>query len=288
MDGMFPRRSLYYGIGLPEPYLKFEIRFWRAIILLALALAGVAATLVMVLGGPQPGVPIPEKAATPLAGITTAFLASLGWLFTRFESGKSDRASATLDAIKTQLYDAHLDGIIKRIQSLVKRYRQDKSFAGARPLPFEAIDEPLKIYVQDNHPSRERRLTLRQPVNDFFNALNQIALGVRQGELDRSTVESLLRPRYLQYNFIMFEYVVKATGALKQPNGRWQAQNRTWEHMLWLTSKLPMLEKDQTDWEHIVMPPDHLIGFRADEQKLPPKPQWLQKSQESEPPEPGQ
>lgn len=269
-DGLFARRAIYRFFGLTEPYMRHAVRFWRAIGLLALFLLGVAATIVKLqqsVAGQQDE--IPQDAIVPLAAIVTAFLASTGVLLTRYEQGKADRTKTSLDAIREQLYGTHLTKVYDDVRELTSLCRKQFGIQSRAPIPVAC----MKIRKQKSGwlGSRPTGKTLEYSVDQFFNALNQLALGVRMGHLDHTTVELLLRPRYLLFGFVFFEYIRQETKAEVESNGRWRSQNRTWEHMLWFTSKLPMLKADGTDWQRIVMPPDHIIGGQSDELLLPPQ-----------------
>lgn len=81
----------------------------------------------------------------------------------------------------------------------------------------------------------------------------------------------VLRPRFVRHAFLFHEYICKSTGAVFDPAyGRYRATKRTWEHFLWFVSKLDVLQSDEVDFEHIVMPPDHIIGSRKNEILTPP------------------
>lgn len=269
IDWLLPRRAIHHMLGRSEPVLNHRLRFVRQIALFGILIIAVAVTLVQLLGESDNGSLIPSAAATPLAGITTAFLASFGWLYTRFEQEKAERARATQEAIK-RFYDESNMSQNRTIAALTAAYREAHGFPGGEPLPKTAFDEPVEIESEASPPVMGKK-RLREPLDRFFNIMNQIAFGVRQGELDYQTVEMILRARYIQYGFMFFEYIKKETDAQEGSGGRWQSQKRTWEHMLWLTSKLPMLKTDGTDWERIVMPPDHIIGTQKDELLTAPK-----------------
>jgi len=268
IDWLLPRRAIHHILGRSEPVLNHRLRFVRQVLLFGILIIAVAVTLVQLLGESDGGSLIPSAAATPLAGITTAFLASFGWLYTRFEQEKAERARATQEAIK-RFYDESNMSQHRTISALATAYRDAHDFPNGQPLPQSAFDEYLDI-TSEASPAIKSSKRMREPLDRFFNILNQIAFGVRQGELDYQTVEMILRARYIQFGFVFFEYIKQETQAKEDSTGRWRSQKRTWEHMLWLTSKLPMLKADGTDWDRIVMPPDHIIGTRHDELLLPP------------------
>lgn len=253
VDWVFPRRHIYRFFGRAEPLLSHRLRFARQIALFTTLIVSVAVTLVELLGKSDNASLIPSDAATPLAAITTAFLASLGWLYTRFEQEKADRARATQEAFKRFYGDTNIS-LQEIIKDLIGRYREETGFSDVEPLPLDAIDKPMKINTDKGSPDKVE-MTLRGPLDRFFNELNKIAFGVRHGELDYHTVEMIMRPRYIEYNYIFFEYVRNQTNAF--PIGEtdfYRSNRRTWEHMLWLTSRLPLLKTDNLDWTRIVMP----------------------------------
>jgi hypothetical protein len=268
LDWLLPRRAVHRLFGRSEPVLSHRLRFVRQVALFGILIVAVAVTLVQLLGASDNGSRIPSAAATPLAGITTAFLASFGWLYTRFEQEKAERARATQEAIK-RFYDESNMSQHRTITALAAEYRRAHGFPGGKPFPPGAFDEYLEIESESAAGTKVRK-RLREALDRFFNILNQIAFGVRQGELDYQTVEMILRPRYIQFGFVFFEYIRQETKAEQESDGRWRSQTRTWEHMLWLTSRLPMLKTDGTDWQHIVMPPDHIVGVREGERLRPP------------------
>lgn len=265
LDATFPRRQIYAFFNTNEPVLSHEIRFWRRVIFLLLLLLPVAVTLVEIIRPPESTAAIPQAAATPAAAIITAFLASIGWMFQRFEQDKSNRALSTQKAFERFYGEANMS-LLDHIIRYTGAVRAQGTYDRAKPLPIEimAYKPPRSklraLIAQEEPPS------LEQLVDRFFNILNQLAFGIRQGELDFRTIEMIMRPRYVQFSFVFFESIKLSTAAVFDPaTGRWRATRRTWEHMLWLTDKFPILSIDLARPEYLVLPPDHIIGSKDGE-----------------------
>jgi hypothetical protein len=109
-------------------------------------------------------------------------------------------------------------------------------------------------------PKGRGSTTLGSAAEEFFNALDHIAFGVRQGQFDFRAIEMNLRQRFIRAAFAFNAYLENEVEAEALPDGRRRATTRTWEHYLWLVTRLDVLPSDKVDRQAIVLPPDHIIG----------------------------
>ncbi|MEL6857179.1 MAG: hypothetical protein AAFO74_02255 [Pseudomonadota bacterium] len=271
-DSLIARRTIYKLFGESEDTIKHELRLWRRVALLTSALTAVGSAMIALAPQAGKGNVIPALAAGPIAILTGAFLATLGWMYTRFEQEKSDRAAATLQAIREQLYGEYISKVYRQMRVMSDHYRTINGISDSEPLPIAAMETQLTDLQADRQPEGSKSTTLEYATDQFFNALNQLAFGVRQGQFDLRTIEMVMRPRFVRHAFLFFEYIKKETKAKEHPRlVRHRATKRTWEHFLWLTSKLDVLATDNIEFEYIVMPPDHIIGGKKTERAARPK-----------------
>jgi len=265
IDALFPRRAIYEVWGDTEGPLRLELRLWRKMILLTcvvIGLAGAGITLYpldeLTRQSTAP-VKIPPEALRPLFVLVGAYLAAIGWLYTTFEKEKSDRASNTLMAIRDQLYGNHVSTVHLQLQLLTKDIQAKMHLGHMDPIPSDKMARKVSDLPDDIRPDGRISLTLTEVLDQFLNALNQLALGVRLGQFDLRTVQLVLRPRFIRYAFVYSEYIREQTKAEQESTeGRWRSKVRTWEHFLWLVSRLDVLETDQVDINKIVLPPKNL------------------------------
>lgn len=272
LDTFFARRTLYAWFGTLEGTLKHGLRFWRRIATLTLAVAGMGYWLV-VIGSADSGTGS-NASETPqqLAALAVALLASFGWMYTRYEQEKSDRAKATLEAIRDQMYGQRIADTYRSLQ-LLSAYCV-KTLATPPVRPFNAAELALRLetVAADVKPSTLASVTHGEAADQFINALNQLAFGVRNGQFDLDTIALVLRPRFIRIAFRYHNLIVESTDATLDPRlGRMRAQKRTWEHFLWLTTKMDVLKADKVSFEYICLPPDHIIGNRKGELLPPPQ-----------------
>lgn len=263
LDGNLHRRSFYELFGVIEPPLKPSIRFWRKVVLLTCALAAVGAAGIALQqdANIQSASPlIPPAALNQISILTAALIAGVGWMFTGFEKEKSDRAANTLTAIRDQLYGAQVSDTIRAIRLIIEKYRKKHGIPPKEPLPMAAMEtQLLSVEKGLRPPSLPPEITLGSLVDQFFNALNQLAFGVRQGQFDKSTVEMVLRPRFVRHVYVFKEYIKSETDAASVGKGYFRSQKRTWEHLLWIVYHFPLLESDKIEPNTLVLPPDKVI-----------------------------
>jgi hypothetical protein len=272
LDTYFPRRTLYAFMGRLEGTLKHGLRFWRRVATLALAISGLGFSLVE-LTRAAPGTQTASSSTTEqIAALAVAFLASFGWMYTRFEQEKSDRAKATLEAIRDQMYGQRIAESYRALQLFSHYCVQKLSTPANRPFNDEELAIRLEQLATDIKPSLLDSITHREAADQFINALNQLALGVRLGQLDFDTIALVLRPRFIRVAFRYHDLICQSTDAVLEPRlGRMRARKRTWEHFLWLTTKMDVLKADGISFAHICLPPYHIVGTKPDELLVPPR-----------------
>lgn len=278
IDGLFERRTLYARIGKLEGTLKHGLRFLRRVMFLTLIVVGLALALIENTSGSLDSGKLENGVVAPLAVLAGAYFASFGWMYTRFEQEKADRASATLEAIRDQLYGPLLSDTYRKLK-LVSDYCRKERAKRRRPkhAPFTKAELALRIedVVQDIKAGSSHSIDHEFLATQFINALNQLALGVRKGQFDLSTIRLLLRPRFLVFACRYRNMIAADTDAKPDPHfgNRLRAQTRTYEHFLWLITKIDLLESDLKNgitYDNIVLPPDHIIGSSRDERVAPP------------------
>jgi hypothetical protein len=227
---------------------------------------------------------VAQVIAGQLVVLTAAYLASIGWMYTRFEQDRSERSKATLEAIRDQMYGSAITSAYADMVKLSGHYRQVTGLDKYAPLPLDAMKTRLDETDWRLKISGKGGTTLEDAAVRYFNALNQLALGVRQGQFDLTTIKLVLRPRFVRTAARFFEFVKQKTGARwDADSGRYRARRRTLEHFLWLLVHLDVLgdqrdedgelitEGDRVQFEHLVLPPKHIIGSRSGEKLEPPR-----------------
>lgn len=264
-DALFPRRAIYELWGDTEGPLRLELRLWRKILLLTCIVLGLASAGIALhpidptTGESSAAIKIPTEALRPLFVLVGAYLAAVGWLYTTFEKEKGDRASNTLMAIRDQLYDSKVASTLLLLQLMKTHVQRKLGLKRTSPIPLTEMSTKIEILPEDLRREECESLTLEEVLDQFLDALNQLALGARLGQFDFRTIKFVLRPRFIRYAFVYAEYLRQETNAVYEENtGRWRSQVRTWEHFLWLVSKLDVLETDNVDRAHFVMPPPNL------------------------------
>jgi len=270
LDVMVARRSIYRFLGDAEDPIKPEIRLFRKVVLLASALLGASAASLAILynGPPPPNAPpiyIPKGAQNSLLVLTGIFLAAFGWMYTGFQKEKADRVTNTLQVIRDQMYGDHVSTVYRQMTALMRHARKADDVPNEGILPMHAFAIKLVDIPEENRPEGPRARTLEYLTVQFMNALDHIAFGVRQGQFDLRTVEMVLRPRFIRHAFVFANYIEDSTNAKTDTRtGRLRAQTRTWEHLLWLVTKLPVLKSDDVDESKIILPPDHIVDEEDD------------------------
>jgi hypothetical protein len=266
LDTYFPRRSLYAFFGRLEGTLKHGLRFWRRVATLATAIGGLGLALVQYTetSASEPG--LSPTTAQSIVALAVAFLASFGWMYTRFEQEKSDRAKATLEAIRDQMYGQRIADSYRAI-TLMSGYCVNKlGTPRDRPFNDKELAVRLEWVAKDVSSGSLASMSHADAADQFINSLNQMAFGVRNGQLDLDTIALVLRPRMIRVAFRYHLLICQSTKAeLDERLGRMRAKKRTWEHFLWLTTKMDVLKSDGISFESICLPPDHIIGTKPDE-----------------------
>lgn len=225
VDGAASRRSLYNAFGLEEPILQFEVRFWRKVALLASAVLAISSALIAVTPDAPDGAPGYYPTLVTLAGV---FVAALGWMLTAFEREKADRIKNTLDAIRHQLYDKEMVAVHDHLVELTAAARKAAGLDRNQPVPADQVE---KLQIKDKPSFRSSLIKL-------LNSLDQVALGVRCGHYDFTTVMLVLRARYLRIAFSYTPYIAQETKARvhlgRKDRFRFIGGDATWEHLRWI------------------------------------------------------
>jgi hypothetical protein len=244
------------------PPIRPSRRFLRKVALLASVAAGLAAAGLAFYQAPQTAddsqtaALIPRDAIAPLFAFIGAVLAAFGWLYTTFEKEKADRAAHTLQAIRDQLYGEPVSSAYALMSGMVVKLRTDHGLVRKDTFPLALMETKVDEFSNLRDIGKHKGRTLRDLVIDTFNAMNQLALGVRAGQFDLRTIESVLRPRFVRnaYIFAPFirEEVVDPASAESPP----RATDRAWEHFLWLVQCLSKDESiDEIELKQMVLPP---------------------------------
>ncbi len=263
LDAFVSRQTLFSWFNDTEQPIKLEIRFFRKILLLVVILLGVVTFgneanirdghttsegLSRIFGGSR-------NVVLVLAGI---FIATFGWMYTNFQKEKSDRISNTLSGVHQQIYGQNFVALIQQLVVLV-RHARASGFDRNGILVAKSFDLNLAELSSENQSESSENVTLGSLVNRLLNALDQIAYGVRVGYYDFHTVEMVFRQRYIRRTYEFLEFIKKGTEAtFDERSGQYRANNRTWEHCLWLVDQLPIIESDQIPPENrkfFVLPP---------------------------------
>lgn len=264
-DLCFPRRSIYRFWKRSEGILKHSLRFWRKVLLLGNTLIGLGLVLDAATDASE------TNDARTIAILAGAFLASFGWMYTRFEQDRADRIKATLEALKEHMAGGATQNLLLALKPYVTYCKQELGATTARPFSQRALDVTAQQALRANlHQTPD--LTHCETSDQIINSYDRLALGVRLGHFEFETVELAIRARLIRIAFRYHLNIRKSTNAkLDKRCGRYRSQSRTWEHFLWLTSKMDVFETDTVDFKHICMPPDYIVGTRKGEVLQPPQ-----------------
>lgn len=270
VDTSFHRREIYEFFGLYEGRLRLWLRMLRMLTLIFLILIAIAAVVntkldMLLTDNSVDAVNIQLNRTRSLVLLSGVALGALGWMYTNHQKQKSDRSTSTLHAIRDQMYDISVSNDYLKLVRLCSEIRESHNLEKIAPFDANLFNIKLSRYSDDdvNH-----NVTLEALVDRLLNTLNQLALGVRQGQFDYITVELVLRPRFIRHAYQFSEYILKETAAIeyipknwlekiwyRNAKGRMISTKRTWEHFMWLAWKLPVLSTDQVEASQIVMPP---------------------------------
>ncbi len=249
LDVTTSRQQIYRLFNDTEDTIKLEVRFFRrALLVFACILAAVHKFT-------------PQLNADYFLPILIGVIAAFGWMYTNFRNEVADRANNTLNIISVQ-YGAEENALRNQFR-LFSNHEQYRTV-----YPKSMFDVKLSEVSDDQTPIAHSNTTFTQIANRLLNELNRVALGVREGRYDSVMIESLLRPRYIRYAYILSEFIREETEAtIDRKTGQYCAQNRTWEHFLWLISRLPDYESDKLPIDarkkYFVRPPIHPIRKKS-------------------------
>lgn len=264
MDIFVSRRTIYSWLRDTEQPIKLEIRFFRRVLLLIVTLLCVVTfanqagnidrqtsseALSGFLGGSR-------NFAIVLAGI---FIATFGWMYTNFQKEVSDRITNTLTVVHQQLYGQSFVVLTQQLIELVKHARDSGLRDRNGILKVEAFDLTLASCHQGTELEQADKVSMQYLVTRLLNALEQIAYGVRAGYYDFHTLEMVFRQRFIRRIYLFSAFIRSSTDAsYDDRSGQYRANNRTWEHCLWMIDQLPILDNDNIAPEnrkYIVLPP---------------------------------
>lgn len=258
VDTAVPRTGeLYELFGVAEPVLRPALRLARRLVLLsATGAALVAAVVELSEEGATRTAGLPGAAVSPLAILMGALLAAIGWMYTTYEHERNHRAASTLDAIREQMYGDRITRIRAALERTVQSIRGELGLGLDEPIPLQRMETPVDLKVVTDHVTPDG-CNLADLADDLLDALDQVAYGVRDGQLDYRTIEMVLRGRYVRYAFTFAPYIALQTGAACPWPGpsRPRARTRTWEHFLWLTGRLPEFDNDHVRIAEMVRAP---------------------------------
>lgn len=260
IDGLFARRDIFALFRREEPILNFALRFWRMVALVGGLLgAAVAASLASPLqsvggaGGEQADF-------RTIVILVSVFIAAFGWMYTTFIKEKSDRAANTLQAIHNQFHGDRVVQIYDAMSEMITHARDRFDVQRLEPLPTAAMSVKLRDVPEDMRPEGPLGWTLELATDQFLNALDQVALGVRVGQFDHRTIDLVLRQRFIRHAYIFCDYIKDVTAAeYDDQRQQWRSTVRTWEHFLWLVDRLPVLPTDKIDSSRLVLPPKVVV-----------------------------
>lgn len=241
VDITTPRQKIYRLFNDTEDVVKLEVRFFRRTLLVVTSVLAIVHQVK------------PSMDSDYFFPILIGIIATFGWMYTNFRNEISNRANNTLNIISTQ-YGEEESAI--RDQILLFANHADLKTVFPESIFDMKLSEISDKPLLDSRSSR----TFTQIANRLLNELNRVALGVRQGRYDAAMIEKLLRPRYVRHAYLLSKFICKHTEAVKdKKSGQYYATKRTWEHFLWLVTRLPVYSSDKLPADvrvsHFVHPP---------------------------------
>lgn len=272
LDRLLSRREIYELADLYEGRLRLWVRMLRILVLLFCLLLAIASAVaakleVLSLSFPDAGAEIGFNSSRSLVLLSGIAIAALGWMFANHQKQQSDRAASTLKEIHEQLGNPNLVETYVRLMFMVGKISKSHNIAADDKIPMDVMNILLSRYTK-KMDSDNVKLSLL--VDRFFNALNQLALGVRQGQFDFKTIELILRPRFVRQAFRFSDYIAEETKAFSHKDRRYSS-TRTWEHFLWLVTKLPKYDLTLAQEREIVLPPRIIYDTKSAGSKPPPR-----------------
>lgn len=259
------RRRCYEVFGQQEPVPIPSIGLWRRILLLTSSFAALIGVLVA--HAPNGAIMQLPSGVSGLAILASAYIASFGWMYTTFHNERAERTANTLATIRDLTYAARPAETHDALVQLLGSYRSSHGIPRTAVLPCEALETPVDELLSTDRASAIPARTFGEIVDDALNILDQAALGVREGQLDFSTVDLTLRSRYVRQAYVFADYIAAQTrvehlvegkvhSEMQGTRPRRRARDRTWEHFLWLTAKFETVPDDGIqDVTALIAPP---------------------------------
>ena len=262
VDTAFRRREIYETLfRVDEEPISPVIRLWRMLTLLAVSLGALLSTVLAVHDAANTSSTADRSLLSSSFIIVGVGIAALGWMYTAFRREKAERTTHTLQAIRDQMYGDPIAPIRDQVTALAIHLRAKHGIPKNEPLPVAHMQTPLNAL--NNDPVLEaarlkghQHRRLEDLVDSLLDASDQIAFGIRSGQLDFQTVQMVLRPRYVRLAFVFAAYIREETEAEREAKtDRLRSKKRTWEHFLWLVSRLELTEDERDYKKHLVLPP---------------------------------
>lgn len=240
------RQKIYRLLNDTEDVIKLEVRFFRLVLLVVTAILAIVHEFKL------------SFQSDYFLPVLIGIIATFGWMYTNFRNEISNRANNTLDIISLQ-YGAEENAL--RVQF---RLFTDTTESGS-VVSKDKFSMNISDFSDKQIPETLSTTTFSQLASRMLNELNRVALGVRQGRYDLDMIEKLLRPRYVRYAYILSEFIREKTHAIKdEKSGQHFATTRTWEHFLWLLTRLPVYKSDNVPKnvrnEYFVHPPTNSMS----------------------------
>ena len=242
-----PRETIYRRFGYPEAVLKPIRRHLRLIAMVGLALIGAGAVLVELLGLDD-AARLDSAAAGPVALMVAAALATMGWIVTNYQNQKAMRISNSLQANRDVFHENRY--ATRRLQiaeavAALRRKNPSRLSPERDAIPLDLMSAPFGslLNAEDACDPKERKTPFLHIVTEWLNLLEQVAFGVRSGQIDYVTVEQTMRSTYLRSYAVFEEYIAESAGAETDSGREYRASEKAYEHFLWFVAALPKTQR---------------------------------------------
>lgn len=239
LDVWEPRDTIYQRYGLEEAVINPLCRHLRLMLAILLGLGAVFALLLTGLRSLEGAGPTTGSVA-PFALLAAASLATLGWLMTNFQNQKAHRIAHTLQANRDVFHaDRYADRRLRIAQAVRKLKAWYPEAIPSDAIPSDFLDIRWGRLMGNSVDPAEGQYPFRFMAVEWINQLEQVAFGVRSGQIDYNAVEQTMRSTYLR-TYANFEpYILKVCKApVGDMSADWRARSKTYEHFIWLVSKL--------------------------------------------------
>lgn len=179
----------------------------------------------------------------PIFILTSAMMATVGWLYTNYVSALKARHAATIQHFHQLNGDDTHREYASALKLFVAKYAVPDEPAGfGKHFPADDVqrlwDDSECVEVGD------RSHTFRDVCQYFLGYLEHVALGVRVGIYDYDLMQRQRRRRLMLYYNTLFYVIVYQSGAMPV-RGKWlrngydyKRGNDVWENFIWLMMKM--------------------------------------------------